>query len=202
MPDYRSEDVALHVANWVKKNRGTLVAVVGVLVIVTGVLIYGHVWRTGRVNEAARLYAGVPEAGQARMAALTRLVSGFGDTPVAVFAVLDLADEFYSQRQIARAEATYRRVLTEYSNSDICVERAKLGLGYCAQEAREYDKARQYYEEVKTGGGLYAAEAEGMLKLLEHPPVMPLSLRVPVEPSTVLPEAKSGEGDKGNGSSD
>ena len=155
--------------------------------------------RQRQARDAEQLYAALPRTGIARLEALTVLKINYADTPIGVRVTLDLADELYGQRQFAQAESAYREVLTRYGESGIYAVCARLGLAYCAQETEDYERARKLYEEVKTAGGLYAAEAERMLKLLESPPTLPSSsVRVPVRtPATELKQQPSEESRNG-----
>lgn len=195
MPDYRAEEVAFHLVKWTKHNRGMLVAVGGVVVIIVAVVLYGYMGGQEHARDAERLYAALPHTGIARLSALTDLKLNYSDTPTGVRITLDLADELYEQRQFTQAESAYSEVLTKYGESDIYAVRARLGLAYCAQEMRDYERARKLYEEVKTAGGLYATEAERMLKLLESPPTLPSnSVRTP---TTVLKQQPAEESRNG-----
>ena len=87
----------------------------------------------------------------------------------------------YSLRLFDRAEKAYEQVLENFGDREVYAARARLGLAYCKQELQDYEAARKMFERVKADG-LYVAEAERMLKLLEKPPTLPVGVLSPGKP--------------------
>ena len=179
MPDFRAEKVAEQSSGWLKRNVGLVAAGGGLLVIIAAVLVYGAISREREDMQAQLLYDNLPDSPQARKEVLSKLVFNYPDTKIGTLARLDYGQELYREGSYPEAESEFKAVLAKRGAQDVYGQRAQLGLAYCAQQMKEYDKARKLYQEIKDGGGVYASEAQRMLKELENPPEIPSGAAAP-----------------------
>jgi len=198
LPDYRAENVAGTMGDWLKRNTGMVAVVGGLVVIIAAVLIYGKVRRERDESEAQKLYSNLPVTPENRMQVLMVLVNNYAGTSIGTRAKLDYADELYERKQFEQAEKMFEDVRQSKGDNSLEGVRAKLGLAYCAVERQDYDRARGLFEEIKTAGSeegnlyaVYAGAAERRLNARENPPAMPEEVKKAPEPELVAPSEQN-----------
>lgn len=138
------------------QNRGTLVAIALVILVVVGgsrFVVYNrqsNELRMENLLDAMKKVKGPTSRENSELAPekLKEYLDQFKEGPHKQRANLLLADAYYQNRQFKEAIELYGEILQGYQTGDLNYQLAQMGLGYSLENEKEYEKAREIYKSI------------------------------------------------------
>lgn len=152
------------ISSEIDKHKRTLIAGIAVVILGIAGVYYWLNKQADDLVEASKLFAPGQTAMQQNryddaITIFERVVDGYGRTPLAIEATINLAKAYFNTEDYENARKHYQNFLDEYGNHNAIYKLTALsGLAACDEEEEKYaEAARQYLDLVDEDNKSYLA---------------------------------------------
>jgi predicted negative regulator of RcsB-dependent stress response len=152
--------------NWTKENYKTVIGGVSGIIIVLSAYFGYTVYRNNQENVAHEKYFSSQEQGDKaqKLKQLEGVIKGYPGTQGASMAMVSAGNDFYQNKDYAKAIASYQMALDKGNFPQEIVTLIRENLAYAFEEKGDYPSAIKTYTEIAQGKGAFQKE-EALISL-------------------------------------